>query len=142
MIAYIDSSVVLRIALNQKNQIKNIEDWPKSIANVVLKAECLRTIDRLFAMSRIDSENRMKTTDFIYKFIEHVELIEISTSLLDKISYPLGLNLGTLDAIHLFSAIEYKRKTQKPVTILTHDEAMGSAARMFGFEVLGTQESN
>jgi hypothetical protein len=46
--------------------------------------------------------------------------------------------LGTLDAVHLATALIWRDRMGPLATMATHDTALGSAARAFGFEVLGT----
>lgn len=46
MIAYIDSSVLLRVVLRQPNALKQ---WPvieQGIGSALVEVECLRTLDR------------------------------------------------------------------------------------------------
>jgi hypothetical protein len=45
--------------------------------------------------------------------------------------------VGTLDAIHLATAISV-RESEEIDLLLTHDSQLGIAARSLGFEVLGT----
>jgi hypothetical protein len=47
--------------------------------------------------------------------------------------------LGTLDSIHLASALEIREATDVPVALMfaTHDEQLARGARAFGFQVIG-----
>ena len=49
---------------------------------------------------------------------------------------PTGL--GSLDAIHLASALLWKDAMGLDAIMATHDDALGLAARAYGFKVLGT----
>ncbi len=136
MIAYIDSSVLLRLALKQPNPVRDFRSITFGVSSRLLRAECLRTLDRLFSIEQISDEEQTQATVFILKAINHLELIPID-AVLENIENPLGLNLGTLDAIHLFSALKWKEFKKKVPVFLTHDSALGLAARRFGFNVLG-----
>ena len=57
---------------------------------------------------------------------------------LGRAGEPLPTPLGTLDAIHLATALVWRDRTGDPLVIATHDVALGLAARAFGFDVLGT----
>lgn len=46
--------------------------------------------------------------------------------------------LGTLDAIHLATALLWKAMTVGELTMATHDEALGIAAKAHGLPVIGT----
>ena len=47
MIAYIDSSVLLRIILGQRDRLKEWARVTRVIASALAEVECLRTLDRL-----------------------------------------------------------------------------------------------
>jgi predicted nucleic acid-binding protein len=50
---------------------------------------------------------------------------------------PLPTPLGTLDAIHLATALVWRDRQDVALTIASHDAALAAAARGFGFEVVG-----
>ena len=45
--------------------------------------------------------------------------------------------LGTLDAIHLATALLWKEMTAADITVATHDEALGMGAKAHGLAVVG-----
>ena len=45
--------------------------------------------------------------------------------------------LGTLDAIHLATAVLWKDMTGVDITMATHDEALGLGANAHGLAVIG-----
>ncbi|MGA7570213.1 MAG: hypothetical protein WCA80_05345, partial [Candidatus Aquilonibacter sp.] len=54
MIAYIDASVLLRVALEQPNALT---EWPqieRGVSSALLSTECLRTLDRLRLRTDLD----------------------------------------------------------------------------------------
>jgi hypothetical protein len=57
----------------------------------------------------------------------------------NQVGQPTGLNLGTLDAIHLFSAVLWKQENGQTPVFLTHDVTLGKTAKLFGFEVIGIE---
>jgi hypothetical protein len=56
---------------------------------------------------------------------------------LRRASEPLPTSLGTLDAIHLATALIWRERTGTLRTLATHDSVLGLAARTFGFDVRG-----
>lgn len=136
MIAYIDSSVLLRLALRQPNPLTEFPLITLGVSSRLLKAECLRTFDRLFAVEKMSERDQSKATLFILKALSHMELIPID-SVIENVGNPVGLTLGTLDAIHLFSALKWREAKKKALIFLTHDKVLAHAARRFGFDVLG-----
>jgi hypothetical protein len=56
---------------------------------------------------------------------------------LDRAAQPMPTELGTLDAIHLASALLWKDTTGIDLVMATHDRALGLAAQAHGLKVLG-----
>ncbi len=50
----------------------------------------------------------------------------------------MAMPLGPLDAVHLATALIWRDRIAPLPAVATHDTVLGSAARAFGFEVLGT----
>ncbi len=136
MIAYLDSSVLLRLALRQPKPLKEFSTISRGISSRLIKAESLRTLDRLFATETISQKDQTRATLFVFRALEHLELIPVD-SVLENVATPLGLKLGTLDGIHLFSALKWKEAYKTPLTFLTHDHVLAAAAERFGIPCLG-----
>ena len=49
----------------------------------------------------------------------------------------MPLPLGTLDTLHLSTAILWREVRGKELVMATHDRGLGAAARAFGFTVIG-----
>ena len=49
----------------------------------------------------------------------------------------MSTELGTLDAIHLATAILWKESARTGLIMATHDVALGLAAQAHGFDVVG-----
>jgi hypothetical protein len=56
---------------------------------------------------------------------------------IDRAAQPMPTELGTLDAIHLASALLWKDATGIDPVMATHDGALGLAAQAHGLKVLG-----
>ncbi len=61
----------------------------------------------------------------------------LSYRLLSRASEPMPMPIGTLDAIHLATALIWRDRLGPLPQLVTHDAALGAAARGFGFEVRG-----
>jgi hypothetical protein len=56
---------------------------------------------------------------------------------LSRASEPMAMPLGTLDAMHLATALIWRDRVGPLSAIATHDSMLGAAALAFGFDVLG-----
>jgi predicted nucleic acid-binding protein len=137
MIAYLDSSVLLRVLLNQPGKLKEFKSIEKAVASVLLKTECLRVLDRLRLTRTLSEKHYLTAVNELYEACVSVETIKITTTLLNRAGTSMPVVLGTLDAIHLMSALIWTEKTEKTLSFLTHDNQLGKAASALGFQVFG-----
>jgi predicted nucleic acid-binding protein len=139
MIAYIDSSVLLRLALGQPNALPEWRQIDRGISSALISTESLRTLDRLRIRAGLSDVELANRRAMILGLIDSLELIEIDAMVLDRAAQPMPTELGTLDAIHLASALLWKDATGVEPVVATHDAALGLAAQAHGFDVIGTQ---
>jgi len=64
--------------------------------------------------------------------------VEPTGPILARASLPLPTPIGTLDAIHLSTAMLWRESSTSDLVVATHDSALGIVARVSGFRVVGT----
>ena len=138
MIAYVDSSVLLRLALGQPNALPEWRQIDRGVSSALISTESLRTLDRVRIRASLSDAEVASRRATILKLIDSLELVEIDSLVLDRAAQPMPTELGTLDAIHLASALLWKEATAIDPVMTTHDGALGLAAQAHGFKVLGT----
>jgi len=138
MIAYIDSSVLLRIVLGQANALRQWTRLERGVSSALILTESLRTLDRARLRANLSDMEIARRRSTILAIIESLELIEIDSLVLDRAAQPMPTELGTLDAIHLASALLWKDATGIEPVMATHDAALGLAAQAHGLKVMGT----
>ena len=141
MIAYIDSSVLLRVALRQANALTQWARVERGVSSALILTESLRTLDRARLRADLSDLAVARHRSTILALIDSLELVEIDSVVLDRAAQPMPTELGTLDAIHLASALLWKDATGIEPVMATHDAALGLAAQAHGLKVLGTQLS-
>ena len=137
MIAYLDSSVLLRIVLGQADRLK---EWPKietGVASALAEVECLRTLDRLRLRVGMSDEDLALRREAVYRLTEETTLVEPTRAVLQQAAQPLPTPLGTLDAIHLATAMLWRETRARDLVMATHDQALAIATRAVGFPVVG-----
>jgi predicted nucleic acid-binding protein len=137
MIAYVDSSVLLRLALGQPNALPEWRQIDRGVSSALISTESLRTLDRLRIRAGLSDIEIAKRRATIINLIDSLELIEIDSMVLNRAAQPMPTELGTLDAIHLASALLWKEGTGIDPVMATHDAALGLAAQAHGFPVIG-----
>jgi len=138
MIAYVDSSVLLRLALGQPNALPEWRQIDRGVSSAMILTESLRTLDRVRIRADLSDIEVAKRRATILNLIDSLELIEIDSIVLDRAAQPMPTELGTLDAIHLASALLWKDAMGIDPVVATHDGALGLAAQAHGLKVLGT----
>lgn len=137
MIAYLDSSVLLRVILRQSDALR---EWKKvriGVASALVEVECLRTLDRFRLVHRIADEEIARRRETVYRILETIEVVELTRAVLSRAAQPFPTSLGTLDAIHLATAILWAERSGESLVMATHDTTLAIAARACGVEVVG-----
>lgn len=138
MIAYLDSSVLLRLVLRQAGALREWTAIRQGVASALVEVECLRTLDRLRLRAGIADEQIAARREAIFRLLEAIELVEPNRPILVRAAQPLPTDLGTLDAIHLATAALWREQAGTDLIMATHDVALARAARASGFRVFGT----
>ncbi|MBD0316614.1 MAG: type II toxin-antitoxin system VapC family toxin [Nitrospiraceae bacterium] len=137
MIAYLDSSTILRIILGQANALKEWRSITRGVVSALVEVECLRTLDRLRLSEGLDDAEIASRREAVFRLVEAMEVVELTRPVLARAAHPLPTALGTLDAIHIATALLWKDRTEADLVMATHDEALATAARASGLRVLG-----
>lgn len=139
MIAYVDASVLLRIALGQPD---SLPEWPKieqGVSSALAMTESLRTLDRLRLRVKLADAEIATWRAKILELIASLDIVEIDSAVLNRASQPMPTELGTLDAIHLATALLWKEMTREELTMATHDTALALAAQAHALPVIGAK---
>lgn len=137
MIAYLDSSVLQRVILGQPGPLHEWESIQTGVASALVEVECLRTLDRLRLRSGVSDADLALRREAVYRLTEEMEIVEPTLPLLRRAAQPMPTPLGTLDAIHLATALMWREARDQDLVVATHDQALALAARGSGFRVLG-----
>jgi len=137
MIAYLDSSVLLRVVLGQPGALPQWSEIERGVASRLVEVECLRTLDRLRLIAGLDDREIADRREAVYRLLDSLELIELTRPVLARASQPMPVTLGTIDAIHLASALMWGELEGSPLAMATHDQLLATAARASGLRVIG-----
>ncbi len=137
MIAYVDSSVLLRIVLRQPNALKQWPTIEQGIGSALVEVECLRTLDRLRLAEGLTDDEIAMRREAVFRLVEAMEIVELTRPVLARAAQPLPTMLGTLDAIHLATALLWRERTGTDLVMATHDGTLATAAKASGLRVVG-----
>jgi len=134
---YVDTSALLRIVLGEPGGLDEIAGAEHLISSELLAVESRRTIDRLQRMGALPEDEALRRLDILAEWLEAVDLVLLRAPILARAGDPLPAPLGTLDALHLATALVWRDRMQQPVAFATHNGALAAAARLHGFTVVG-----
>jgi predicted nucleic acid-binding protein len=138
VIALLDTSVVLRKLFGETGALA---EWPRiqeAYVSRVLSVELGRVIDRARLAGDIDDQQVEQLQRESRRLLRSVEVVALSERVLDRAARPMPTALGSLDAIHLATALELAVKRAPDLLVATHDRQLARAARASGLEVLGS----
>lgn len=134
---YVNASVVLRKILNQPGSIRHWSGWERVVSSELMPVEAFRTLDRLHLERRLSDSELAACLVELKAYTAAVEQVPLSPDVLKRAATHLPTPIGTLDAIHLVSALMWIEANSEPLTFVTHDRQLSVAARVCGLEVLG-----
>jgi len=135
--AYVDASVLLRVALGQPDALPEWRRIKQGVSSALVTTESLRTLDRLRPRANLADAEVATRRAAILDLVASLELVEIGTVVLDRAAQPMPTELGTLDAIHLATALLWKEMRRVDLVMATHDGALALGAKAHGLPVVG-----
>jgi uncharacterized protein len=137
VIAYVDTSALLRIVLREPGAL-DLRAYEALVSSELIAVESARTIDHLRIQGSLTSEDAAERLRTIREWLEAIELVLLRPPVLSRAAEPMPMPVGTLDAIHLATALLWRDRMGPLPEMATHDTTLGAAARAFGFDVRGT----
>ncbi len=130
--------MLLRVILGQPSRLDEWGSVETGVVSGLVEVECLRTLDRLRLAEGLSDEDLASRREAVYRLVEELEVVEPTALVLNRAAQPLPTPLGTLDAIHLATAVLWQELREQELVMATHDRALALAARASGMIVLGS----
>lgn len=137
MTAYVDTSALLRVILREPGAIGDLRSYDALVSSELTAAEGYRTVDRLRVQGMLTTEEAATARRAVTEWLEAIDLVLLRSPVLSRAGDPLPTPLGTLDALHLASALIWRERMGALPVVATHDTGLALAARAFDFEVRG-----
>jgi predicted nucleic acid-binding protein len=128
--------VLLRVVLGEEHALREWRRISRPLASELIHLECRRTIDRARIRHRLSDETVAQQRSSVVEVLDGFDIVPLDRVVLERAAEPFPTLLGSLDAIHLATAV-LARSQVEDLRFATHDAELGTAARAMGFEVLG-----
>lgn len=136
MRVYVDTSVVVRVIFGEPNAWPGWGDWSEACSSRLWHTEALRVLERARLETRYEPHNLLHLRKSIDLVHQHFRIFALTEAILNRAGEPFSSSLGTLDAIHLATALGI-RDSYGLDALLTHDIQLANAAKAMGINVLG-----
>lgn len=136
MKAYIDTSVVLRIALGESRPLREWRSIEMACSSELLRIESLRSLDRARLLLHLPDAELAERREAVLSIIKGFHIARLDARVLARAADPFPTLIRTLDAIHLATAL-LARTDHEDLVFATHDARLAIAARAVGFDVIG-----
>ena len=131
MTVYVDTSVVLRVLLHEPSSVGIWGQWNKAYSSALWRVEALRTVDRLRLTHEISDVELAQLVHDIQIAHETFAIHPVTNQVLQRASETFATVVGTLDAIHLATALSI-REIENVDLLLTHDSQLGPPLEVLG----------
>jgi predicted nucleic acid-binding protein len=140
--AYLDTSVLIRVLLREKTALAEWNEITLGVTSQITRVECYRTIDRLWLTDFFDEGDHTAKLAEVEDLLSRIDVVPLTPEILRRATESLPTPIGTLDAIHLVSAMSYRDlqgPNERPIVMATHDRSLAAGARAAHFELLGSR---
>jgi predicted nucleic acid-binding protein len=137
MIAYIDSSIVVRHLFGEGHHPVRLSEISIGISSELLRLECLRTLDRFRLRGKREEQQYLEASSALNEILSRIHLIEMSRSILHRAGEPFTKPIATLDAIHLATCLIFAENSPTAPTLCSYDKELLTAAQFMGLSVRG-----
>jgi predicted nucleic acid-binding protein len=136
MRTYVDSSVVLRHILSGDQALNVLSISDEVGSSDLLVIECQRVLQRERMAAHLDDQQYSLSVGLLNTILERLYLIDMGPAVKRRAAGPFPTVIGTLDAIHLASAILWGEvEPGSEIRILTHDKQLALCAHSLGIRV-------
>jgi len=127
--------VVLRVVLAERGRLRSWGRISNPVSSELVRLECLRTIDRARVRLGLEDREVARHRADVYEAIDAFNLVTIDQAVLERAAEPFPTSVGSLDAIHLASAL-LARGGFEDLAFASHDQELALAATATGFTTI------
>lgn len=136
MNVYLDSSVYLRHLFAVKDRL-DLKTSTAMATSELFPIEIHRTIDRYRLERKITDFETAVLKQEAEEFFAGIELVMLTRSIKKRAAESFPSTLGTLDGLHISTALLLREKKYPDLQLATHATQMQNCARALGFQILG-----
>ena len=133
MVAYLDSSLVLRALLQGDSGIDQVWTLSDIFSSELLAVECRRAIFREHLQQKLDDEKMLDLFHRLHAILARLQILELDAAIKRRAGEAFPVHVKTLDAMHLATALAVAQEyPDQVVAVFSYDAGMNRAAKVLG----------
>lgn len=137
MTSYVDTSVLLRQLFGEPQRLAEWSMIKAAYASRLILVEIGRVIDRCRLGGEIGDADVERLQVEARRLCRSIDILGIDDAILRRAAGPMPTVVGSLDAIHLATALELAEAGEPSLIFATHDDQLARACRASGLVVVG-----
>lgn len=134
MVAYVDSSVLLRYVLLGEVTLRQAQAFTRIVSSELLEIECRRVLLRSRIEGLFNDETLILATSRLDEELACFDLLELDSAVKKRAMESFPTHVKTLDALHLASALQLlHEESPREIVVFSHDRQFNLGARALGF---------
>lgn len=133
MNVYLDSSVVAAWLLKEPDRPPEPQFISAAVSSELIRLEIGRALQRHFAEGRLTPDDLGHLLRIVELWSGQIEIVPLFPAVLQRAAAHFPTVVGSLDAIHLATALLWQEDTGQSLTFLTLDRQLRTAAQACGF---------
>jgi len=136
VIAYIDTSILLEEIFRPGKYTATLEKVATAYCSELLNIEAMRTIDRYRIEAKLRDDELARAKHCLLQYKEGMNIVEMSDQIKKRAAMPFSTVVGSLDAIHLCTALYLRNELQINLSMLTLDQQLAIASMAEGMSLV------
>jgi predicted nucleic acid-binding protein len=134
VVAYLDSSVILRHILMGEIAIHHALACNRVVASELVEIECRRVIHRYRMDGNLSDDGFVSATDRLRSVMTGITLLALTSSVKQRAMGAFPVTVKTLDALHLATALAFADSLPgESLLMFSHDTVLNRCAVALGF---------
>jgi predicted nucleic acid-binding protein len=138
--AYLESSALLRIILEEQLPKVGLLDFESIYTSRITQIECYRVFNRLFLERKLSEARCAAAIQRLRFILRGLKVLNLHERILRVAESSWPAPITTLDAIHLATALYLRDENpNSSLFVLTHDQQLARGAQTLGLSVAGVE---
>jgi predicted nucleic acid-binding protein len=133
---YVDSSVLLRYLLTDDREFERTREFEHPGSSELLGIECHRVLQRYRLEGAIGDQQLQEAASYLTDICAGLTIFELSPQVKRRATQAFPTTIGTLDALHLSTAILWAELDPEPLVLLSADGQLRTCAQAVGIHAI------